>query len=352
MGLDLDSAPPVVPPPYQPSTYTPVVTRKRAQQRLEERREAKGTSPAPAPPSAVTMPMVEVSGARGPILVFRPWSDADVKEAMEYICNPKDNLTKWESDLLQFVREYRPTMSELRRLMNKCLTNEFHKIQKVFTPARMACRLENLDFDSADNADFKNAVTVLIDTVKEKFPLRLNLSAITSMTQGPQESCSSFLARLTTAFDVHSGLTKPDPMSREPLDPYEVHLKEHFLSRMKPELVQMVKKSCVTWKTCPLANILQHAEHAEEELQRREDQKKQNRQKKLEDAQLTMYNACRATPRPYRGRPGGVRGRGRGRGRGRFNNHPDTCHNCGKRGHWQAECPEKPWKGPTFPGSD
>lgn len=83
-------------------------------------------------------------------------------------------------------------------------------------------------------------------------------------------------------------------MGEEPLTPYEVHLKEHFLSRMRPELVQLVKQSCVTWKTCSLSSILQHAEHAEELL----------RQRKLEDTQLAMFNAC--TPVTSRPIPGGA----------------------------------------------
>ena len=182
---DLDSAPPA-PPPYinqQPTSYTPVVTRHRAQKSLTEIRDGKRTLSAPGTPAAVTtLPMMEVAGAAGPILVFRPWSDADVTEAANYICSPKDNLSKWESDILQFVREFRPAMTEIRRLMSKTLTNDFHRIQRVFTPTRMSVRLEHPDFGHRDNADFRNAVEALVDSVREKFPLKLNLSAITNMT--------------------------------------------------------------------------------------------------------------------------------------------------------------------------
>ena len=104
------------------------------------------------------------------------------------------------------------------------------------------------------------------------------------MTKGPKEAW--LLAPLTSAFAVHSGLTRLDPMDTEPLDLDEVHLKEHFLSQMMPDLVGMVRKSCVTWKTYSLSSILQYAEHAEEQLQRKDDQKKQ----RLEDVQLAMFN--------------------------------------------------------------
>ena len=352
---DLDSAPPA-PPPYatqRPSSYTPGVTRQQAQRRLSEIRDERKT-----PATVSTLPMVEMAGAGGPILVFRPWSDAYVAEAANYICSPKDNLTKWETDLLQFVTALRPTMFEIRRLMRKTLKNEYHHIQSVFTPARMTARLEYPDFGHRDNTDFRSAIEALVDIVRDKFPLKMNVSTITSMTQKPPESCSSFLARLTAAFDMHGGLVRPNLMGRQPLEPYEVHLKGHFLSRMKPELVQKIKRSCVIWKTCSLSEILQHAEHAEDEWLSTDERKKQGRQRKMEDARLSMINVCaNMAPRPFRGQTRRGRGRGRNRGGGRFNStpggqDPDVCFHCGRRGHWQAECPRRQGEGATFPGSD
>ena len=84
---------------------------------------------------------------------------------MSHICSPKENLTKWESDLIQFIKEYKPTMSELRRLMNTSLGNEYHKVQSVFTPSRMARRLVHIDFESKNNSDFVSTMQALIDTV-------------------------------------------------------------------------------------------------------------------------------------------------------------------------------------------
>lgn len=132
-----------------------------------------------------------------------------------------------------------------------------------------------------------------------------------------------------------------------------MHLKEHFLSRMTPELAQMVKRSCVTWKTCSLADILQHAEHAEDMLDAAQDKEKQSRDKKLEQAQLTMFNAManmNSVPGP-RGWRRDQRGRGRRINLGDRQNDPEACHNCGRRGHWRAACPEPWWRRP-FPESD
>lgn len=184
MDLDLDSAPPIPPPSSHPTpVFTPVTTRHPAQLKLEA--EEKSLCPTTPILPAITMPMVEVFGVEGPILVFRPWSDSDVADAVSHIGSPKDHLSKWEADLTQFVKGYRPTMSELRRLMHKSLGSDYHKIQGVFTPARMDSRLTHADFDNEANNGFIRAVEALVEAVRENFPLRLNLSAITSMTHGP-----------------------------------------------------------------------------------------------------------------------------------------------------------------------
>ncbi|XP_077953772.1 uncharacterized protein LOC144391093 [Gasterosteus aculeatus] len=312
------------------TTFSPTVTRSQAQQRRVLLREERKTLFDPA----ASFP---VEGAQGPMLVLRPWSDADVTKAMSHVCSPKDNLANWEIDLQQFVTKYHPSMSELQRLMCRLLTHDYHKVQSVFNTTRMAARLEDPDCEHGTDMDIRSAVDALIVLVKEQFPLRLNLPTVTSMTQGPQETCSSFLGRLTTAFDIHSGLKRPDPMGAQPLMPYEVHLKEHFISRMRPELKRMVKRSCVTWKTCALADILQHAEHAEDELH-----KKKDKLKGLEKAQYAMFTClqCQQLPKANVEEEEVMEELVAEADRTYGNYDPSVCYNCGQQGHWRAECPE------------
>lgn len=96
---------------------------------------------------------------------------------------------------------------------------------------------------------------------------------------------------------THSSLNRPDPMSTQPLQPYEVHPKENFISRMRPEIAQMVRRSCVTWNTFPLADILQQAEHAEDGLHRQEEQKKQQTKETGRGLAGNVQRVCKYNPK-------------------------------------------------------
>ncbi|XP_056290657.1 uncharacterized protein LOC130206629 [Pseudoliparis swirei] len=295
------------------TTSSPAVTRLQSQQEramLQEEREA-------------LMPMKEVVGAEGLMQVLGPESDADINEAMIHVCNPKNDLTKWETDLRQFVGQYRPTMLQLRRLMGKVLKHDYHKIRNVFNIARMTFHLSEPLYEDPKNLDFRDAVDVLIATVKETFHLKLNLSDITSLSQGPQETCSFCLSRLTTAFNTQCSFTGHSPRGTQTLEQCKDHLEERFVSGTRPKLRQMVRKSYV-----PRTDVLKHAEHAKTELHRKE--------------MLAMINTL---ARQIRNIPPWQLGRTRGRGRGRMDltlerYDSSVCYNGGGHGHWRTECPE------------
>lgn len=131
-------------------------------------------------------------------------------------------------------------MTELRGLMSKMLIHD----------QRMTLRLPNVNWTRQDNAGFRDVVSQLITTCKTAFSTRMNLSNITALTLGSTESFSVYLAQLTAAFDLL----------------YEMHPEEHFLGRLKAEIAAGVKKTCISWKTASLQEILHHAEHTEDQL--------------------------------------------------------------------------------------
>ncbi|RXN28333.1 hypothetical protein ROHU_019344 [Labeo rohita] len=62
-----------------------------------------------------TLPMIQVSGPEGTVMVFRPWNERDLKEAMSHLPHPKDSGEKFATDLDMFCQEFSPTMQELKR---------------------------------------------------------------------------------------------------------------------------------------------------------------------------------------------------------------------------------------------
>ncbi|XP_038554327.1 uncharacterized protein LOC119887767 [Micropterus salmoides] len=279
----------------------------------------------------------ETAGTGGPTLDFRPWSEEDIDEAMAYVTSPTEDLESFTKQLEQFAKEYRPTMTELRRLMSKVLKHDFHKVSAYFTPDIQGCRLKHAEYSNGDNAQYRLAITGLVIACQSAFPVQVNLSNITTLAQGSTETCRAFLARLTEVFDLYSGL-KRGQMGVTPMLPYEVYLKEYFLGRIKLDIAAEVKRSCISWKTESLQRILEHAIHAEDQLEAREQRKKIRQQKKLENALLTTHRSLTG----QRHEPQ----RGRGGQRGHYD--PCVCHCCGKTGHWRVDCPK--WKGSIFKG--
>lgn len=62
------------------------------------------------------MPMMEALGQGSPALVFRPWSEQDIVEGTACVTSSTDNHDRFGAQLEQFVKEYRPTITELTEL--------------------------------------------------------------------------------------------------------------------------------------------------------------------------------------------------------------------------------------------
>lgn len=65
--------------------------------------------------------MVEIAGSRGPMLVFQPWSGRDIEEAVERLPTVTGNGREFTAELEDFCMTFRPTVSEIRRVIKKKL---------------------------------------------------------------------------------------------------------------------------------------------------------------------------------------------------------------------------------------
>ncbi|KAG1933997.1 hypothetical protein F2P79_020134 [Pimephales promelas] len=69
------------------------------------------------PSEAIQAPMVEVAGPEGTVLVMRPWTEEDMRQASAHLPNIELGGAKLGAELAAFCREFRPSLNELRRLM-------------------------------------------------------------------------------------------------------------------------------------------------------------------------------------------------------------------------------------------
>lgn len=142
------------------------------------------------------------------------------------------------------------------------------------------------------------------------------------------------LLHLTAAFDHHRGLCR-GATGAAPI--FEVHLKEHFLGGMNPDIAASVRISCISWKTISIDHNLHLACRTWRRPNCCARQKQKGKcQNKLYDTQFSMYQAlteCRHCKRcsRCRGAPVGLK----------QPLDPNVCHNFGLTGHWHRDYPKK-----------
>ncbi|XP_055370658.1 uncharacterized protein LOC129605132 isoform X2 [Betta splendens] len=323
------------------SAHAPTATTSAASATTSVRTLRSNTPVAPV----ISLPMVEVAGPEGSMLVHRPWTSADIADFAQNLPDITVSGKTFGANLLAFCQEYRPTGAEIRRILAKRLAPcEYQKLARQLPDVTLA--LKHKDWTNNLNDGFVTAVRTLVAHLETAFPDKVCMIKVTTCKQQPEESVDDFVHRLTTTYNTHGGVhPPPEGVGGLVCSTYESHLCELVMKGLLPEVFDAVKQSYIGWKEeARLSDLTRHARHAYDTLQQRKMAKKEKQQSELYLPSLEMFSAMHNNNRGA--------GRFRGRGRRDFRrNWPNrdtggasgdpgnACHICGEMGHWKKHCP-------------
>lgn len=196
----------------------------------------------------------------------------------------------------------------------------------------------------------------LLGRIMQHYRSQCDYSKLADIRQKKGEGIMEFLSRLTKAFNAHGGIPRPNPYVDD--GAYAQNLKTLFLEGMHAGVADQVKMMCLTWRTCPLAEVVRYARHVEQEAQRKKHRRETNGPDNTTvyalqalDSQVQPHTHRSAqTPQPQASQPvGGARPRQFQQGRGRRGGNQqrkrpgkdNPCYVCGKTDHWARDCPNK-----------
>ena len=144
-------------------------------------------------------PMVQVAAALGPVVVFRPWTDGDMKEAIKHLPDHKASGERFGDEFGVFCAEFHPTMPEIRHLlMIKLGPTDYAKVKHACEGNE---RLNTAECGHQDNASYRQKLTDIQNELKAAFPTRVDMSNISLCTQRNGEYVEDYYHRLLHTFN-------------------------------------------------------------------------------------------------------------------------------------------------------
>ncbi|XP_013888979.1 uncharacterized protein LOC106536312 [Austrofundulus limnaeus] len=348
-----EAAEPSAPPPYKDTPRT-----TRSQGEMPKWSKKMGGLFSPTPPQLLTTsgPEVEIcplialphpmmgqdNGAGGvhpdQVLVYRTWTQEDVKKACEGIPPPKEDVEQCIQGVNNLRASYHLNGVELQQVWMCIMGATWHLVRGDYDPNN---NNQNPPAPLAPgSAELDQRARALNDRVRQRYRQRADYTEIGRCRQKDDEPFDDYRVRMTKVFRAHSGLVD----NGDENGPYQQQLKNALHAGSTSQKHHWVSKHYIGLPNGTLSDYLTHAVHAERVTKIKKNTKATEKATFWveEDENAVYWQNPQA-----RGRG---RGRSRGRGRGglsRSMGNPRACWSCGKEGHMARDCRSSPQNNPS-----